>query len=225
MFQFYINMQILNPQNNISFSAIPIGNVNRIPKVEKGIVNGCVEGIISKLDSSDRLDLEAVSQIEKNWQGHYEQLYWYFSGNFRNPAETDSFHSLEFVSDASLGKRIVGLIQHKLKNDKGNFEASLLLIKPDLIAEKKNRKFKSLGEILLGVPFQKAKEANVPAMELEFMDTNEAFYDKIFKKADVKAEKFVDSKTKTKNFLVKNEEFNKYIEYCKKNFGLNFSIS
>lgn len=221
MFDTYQNMKIMSKQNRTNFTSLPLYKVEKIPKVENERVCGYLKGLMLQLNPAE--DEEIIKPVQNNWKGEYEPLYWLFIDNFRNTAKEDNYYAIEITSEGNLFKKTAGLIQQKFKNHNGNLELSLLLVNPEFIAEKWNRKVKDLGQILLTAPFKKAQEIKSPAIEFEFMDTNEGFYNKAFNAAEIYAKKYIDTKNKTKNFLVENKEYNKYLKYCQEIFGIDFS--
>lgn len=217
-------MLISPRKNNINFTSTPIHYVN-LKKLTNGVEDGFVKAVFSKLNPSDKKDIDAIIQINQDWDEEY--LVSEYCGDFiRNISpDINQYHAIELLENKDLGDKIVGLVKYYFKNygNKENLHLSWLITNPKakFISRDEKREIKGVGEILLGETFNKAKEHK--ALGLEFSYGNDSFYKKTFENAGIN---IINGKTfnpSDKEFYVETEDFDKYINYCQNKYSTDFS--
>lgn len=214
-------MRISFTNDKTSFTSTPLHGVN----VYNAKGRFLTSAVFSKLSPTDNKDIEALKYILENWKGN-PLLLGMFRDNFREiPNSLNEFHAIELPGMKNLGEKIVGLTMSYPRKDFDNskiFHLALIVVKPELRAEIKDRGIKNVGEVLLGEMFNLAKK--MKASSLELFSQNHGFYVKTFKNAciDISEENEIFSPSDQK-FSIDKTLFNKYIEYCKNKFSINFS--
>lgn len=206
---------------NTTFTSTPIHYV-KLKKITNGVENGFVKAVFSKLNQADEKDRIAIQQVQDIW-GKKEFIANSCCENFfkEQSPETQTYNCIELISNAPLGERIIGLAK-SLTLDLGKTKIyHLSWLASKLKLDNPERGIKGVGEVLLGEVFNKAKNKKMP---LEFTSSNDSFYFKTFKNAGLD---FVEDEELFEMgnglFTIQKRDFDKYINYCQKKYGTDFS--
>lgn len=221
MFWFYPNMQILNQNNNIKFTSTPLYHVN-LKRVGNN-ADGFERAIISKLNPYDKIDDSAIKNIRNHLIHNemYERQHCVgtdfceeFEDHFLDMA---NFNAIELINNEELSKKIIGLVSF-YKNLSGKMRLKLLFTMPNCQNANQKRKIKGIGEIALGNVFNQAKELNAKEITIDSSNSAVKFYEKTFKKAGINPKL-----QKGQSFIIKNNDFEKYLNYIKNEYKIDFS--
>lgn len=212
-------------KSNPNFTSVPISCVN-LRKLENGVEAGVENAVFSVLNPHDVMDRQAIQEIWKNWM-HCSPLFNQICREFLNPniKNFDNYNVIELLGKNKLSERIVGIARSTVDNASGQsrFHLGSLVVKPELIAQSKERKLKGVGEVLLASLFKQAEK--IKSSCFEFYSANDNFYYKIFKNAGMKFENTGDEYTLLDALtVVDNPDFNKYTNYCQKKYDFKFDI-
>jgi len=218
-------MQILNQNNNINFTSAPLYHVN-LKKVSASKNLG--KAILSNLNPKDDIDKEAVKQIKKyliqneTFQNEHSVGKAFCDDFFGFFSRFSKFEAIELPNDNVLHKKIIGLVSY-YKNISGNLHLSFIFTNPAFQSKNNTRNLKGVGEIALGRVFKMAQKIEAP--ELNFTSSKESneFYFKTLKRAHINLNNGKNSFNEYNNQITINQEdFNKYLDYIKKNTTLIF---
>jgi len=219
MFEFFLNMQIVNRTNNLNFKSIPIHSVNI-----KNADNTLSKAVFSKLNPLDYIDRHAVEQIKNTWDDEYLCATELFREDFFSKnANECMFHALELPGTDKLEKRILGLSESSFDCDKSLY-LDLIFINPSQKRGSEQKKFKNLGEVLLASVFNIARKND--SSKLQFSSVNNGFYYKTFQDAKIKTVEMPlatgPHKQMFSDFIIGKTQIKKYIMYCQKKFNMQF---
>lgn len=217
-------MRINSNKYKTSFTSTPLHCVN-LKKIVTVADNSPILAVFSSLNPKSRGDRNALLQIKDTWRK--SQLVRNFCTSFlENQSNLHQFNAIELVNEKPLGERIVGLIKTfpSYNNKEKGLYLATILTKPEFSAHNQGRTIKDIGEIMLGEIFNYAKKTQAHFIEFTSIDDN--FYSRVFSKASVHAVEEDAShycEYLSGEFFIPQGEFDKYLNYCKKQYGLDFS--
>lgn len=195
----------------VFFGSKPLYDVN-LKQLSKDGMYKLVKATFSKLDSSDFVDVQALSAIKKSWKSH-EHYSDYIVNDFLDGKDDSSFFCVELKDAHSpLESRIMSLVQTtKADTPKSNepLEIHFLQSSPSN-TRGGDGKIKGAGEIAIWGAVKEAKKLGFKSFELR--STVDAFYSRIgltkMPTGDSKLSKYGLEKSKYNTFIDKTA--NKY---------------
>jgi len=210
-------MKISKQNNNINFTSTPLHQI-KIPDIN-GVL---IKAFISKINPKDKLDLQAIKKIEKEWPPEFikDEICEHFIRDSKKNSIL-KYYCIELDKQGPLKDKIISLASsftnHNFFNEgKLDYYLSLIKTKEDFDSLTTDRKIKNIGKIMLGKIFQDAKQENCLSLSFFAYKTSKLFYEKIFNKIGIS---FYE---KDGDFTIKRKEFDKYIKYVKKKFNIIF---
>lgn len=211
-------MQIQSQKNNVSFTSTPIHTIT-LKKLTNGVENGTIKAVFSKLNPFDIKDIESIEKIKETWSDP-EKLIHSFYRHFKEKKSDNEFFAIELDEKNGLSKTILGLLNTCFLPKDKMYHLLTINTKPNFIKGRKDKEIKGIGEIMLGEAIQQAKQKKVDSFN--FISLADNFYDHTFEKAKLK---FHKSENSYAHYIIESEDFDKYIEYCEKKYGNNFSAT
>lgn len=213
--------------NNLNFKSTPVHYVN-LKRVEGGLT----QAVFSKLNPNNSVDKKALSYVLRTWEDSpiIEDIYTNFT-NYTNTSNSE-YYAIELPGNESLGKRIAGLAHIIKKQDCDSdkmfqkLEISEIAVNPKFKHNRLTSPYKNIGEVILGTIFNIAQQSKVAFVE--FSSICDDFYNRTFKDARVTCKRRLEGSRyyaghRVKRFKILSEKFEKYIAYCRKEFGIDFS--
>lgn len=215
MFDFFTDMKIANQNNNVNFKSVPLYNLTLTRGRET------VPAVFSKLEPQNPIDLEAVMKIKDNWESSMATL-WFCPKFIEDSHPSDfslpsQYNCIEVVGKEALDKRILCLTEnflHSFGNIKTNF-LNTIVTKKEFQRGNDKRQMQNIGSLMLGGFFKDSKRKNVTKIKID--SVNNGFYINVFEKAGINFDMEGDT------FIISNDEFDKYLDYCKRELNTNFN--
>lgn len=216
-------MLISKNNNNIYFTSTPLYRLN-LTKIVNEAENGVAKGVFSKLNPKSELDIEAIKQIKES----FTKIDANCPGQLlcrdflNNSSDNIEYYALELSEKPTLAERIVGLAQ--IYPEKRNYLLPYLYVMPEFQKSNPNRTLKNAGKLLMSLIFNQVK--NSRSTGLSFSSTNDNFYLKIFRDANIKLtgdSYFHRGKNyEFSKFFIDRDDFDTYQNYIKNKFGIDF---
>lgn len=222
-------MEISSQNNNVIFTSTPIHRVNVINTKDGSFL----PAIFSKLDQKEPEDAKAIKKISSSWlkfetynfpkqivktsKNNLALLKSFFTGEV---CDYRSFYALELLQKPNaskpLAKRIIGIMCIRESVENNRLCLALLNTKPKFIVQNDNRTIKGSGENLFAEAINLAKEKKFSSVIID--SYNDRFYLGTLRNAKIVDEELRESGL----FIIPQKYFNKYLDYWKKKFALNF---
>lgn len=215
-------MLALNKNNNINFTSKKLYPV----KLPNAGDKEYTKGFLTELNCKDDLDIFAIKQISDGInQEAQNRAGRCLCRDFlkKEINKNISYYALEQDSESNLSDKILGLA--KTDNQKGLSDLDYIYVKSEFRKENPARKFKNLGKVFMGCMINESEKLKIAG--LNFRSTCDEFYLQIFKEAGIKlcgikssfhrGDQFTLSK-----FYIDNSDFERYLNYMEKEFGIKF---
>lgn len=180
-----------------------------------------VRVIFSKLSPFDKVDIQAVEQIQKTWEKS-DIIDKFCDKFFQKTTKTNYYNALELNLNKPLVEKIIGFVQTKIKRDENNKKflyLSYLIANPKMKKDNPLRPVKNIGEVCFGEVFNRAKK--IKASFIEFRSKKDAFYHRTLQDAKVNYETKLDENSYN-HFFINSTEFDKYLNFCKTKFDIKY---